>query len=383
MQAINPTNTHTKFGKDRINTFPSNERKPSVRTAEKAKIICPPSSGVDIMNNLSFSWQFILQSNTFYIYREPVKVNKKLATEFTPLTELQEEKIKDGNKIRQDLTKILEHHCPDSAFVKLMNLKAPSEAPATLIIPKAPLTLARSVSCIDELLRDMTLSESQMQAISEVTQQQSGSADWKEQRVGRCTSSKSKRIFTRVKTIMQKPETDVTCLVKEIMCYNVPTQTRAMKHGLALEPVAKVKFCQVMKRKHKGFRQQDTGLHVCQEKPFIAASPDLLCQCTCHGNTICEVKCPMLFDDITPETYPHLVRKPDNTTTLSTTSEYYFQMQHIMGVTGCQMAYLFVYTPKTYFLESVQFNEDLWNEMMKRFDFFLERICCSWNVEPV
>ena len=293
-----------------------------------------------------------------------------MATEFTPLTELQEEKIKDGNKIRQDLTKILEHHCPDSAFVKLMNLKAPSEAPATLIIPKAPLTLARSVSCIDELLRDMTLSESQMQAISEVTQQQSGSADWKEQRVGRCTSSKSKRIFTRVKTIMQKPETDVTCLVKEIMCYNVPTQTRAMKHGLALEPVAKVKFCQVMKRKHKGFRQQDTGLHVCQEKPFIAASPDLLCQCTCHGNTICEVKCPMLFDDITPETYPHLVRKPDNTTTLSTTSEYYFQMQHIMGVTGCQMAYLFVYTPKTYFLESVQFNEDLWNEMMKRFDFF-------------
>ena len=25
MQAINPINTHTKFGKDRINTFPSNE----------------------------------------------------------------------------------------------------------------------------------------------------------------------------------------------------------------------------------------------------------------------------------------------------------------------------------------------------------------------
>ena len=42
MQAINPINTHTKFGKDRINTFPSNERKPSVRpeagrrTTEKA-----------------------------------------------------------------------------------------------------------------------------------------------------------------------------------------------------------------------------------------------------------------------------------------------------------------------------------------------------------
>ena len=40
MQAINPINTHTTVGKDRTNTFPSNERKPSVRTPpEKAKII--------------------------------------------------------------------------------------------------------------------------------------------------------------------------------------------------------------------------------------------------------------------------------------------------------------------------------------------------------
>ena len=55
MQAINPINTHTKFGKDRKNIFPSNEGKPRVRTVdagqrtpEKAKIICPPPSGVDI-----------------------------------------------------------------------------------------------------------------------------------------------------------------------------------------------------------------------------------------------------------------------------------------------------------------------------------------------
>ena len=45
MQANNPINTHTKFGKERINTFPLNDRKPSVATdgghwtAEKAKKI--------------------------------------------------------------------------------------------------------------------------------------------------------------------------------------------------------------------------------------------------------------------------------------------------------------------------------------------------------
>ena len=45
-------------------------------------------------------------------------------------------------------------------------------------------------------------------------------------------------------------------IVQEIMCYNVQTQIRAMKHELALEPAAKMKFCQVMKRKHKRFRQK-------------------------------------------------------------------------------------------------------------------------------
>ena len=37
MEAIHPINTHTKFGKDRINTFPSNERKPSIRTPDAGK----------------------------------------------------------------------------------------------------------------------------------------------------------------------------------------------------------------------------------------------------------------------------------------------------------------------------------------------------------
>ena len=37
MQSINPINTHTKFGKDRINTFPSNEQKPSVRMPDDGK----------------------------------------------------------------------------------------------------------------------------------------------------------------------------------------------------------------------------------------------------------------------------------------------------------------------------------------------------------
>ena len=51
MQAINPINTHTKFGKDRTNTFPSNVRKPSVRKADagKSKNNMSTPTGVDII----------------------------------------------------------------------------------------------------------------------------------------------------------------------------------------------------------------------------------------------------------------------------------------------------------------------------------------------
>ena len=50
-QATDPISLHTKFGDNSSNTFPLNERKPCVtpdigrRTAEKAKIICPPPRG--------------------------------------------------------------------------------------------------------------------------------------------------------------------------------------------------------------------------------------------------------------------------------------------------------------------------------------------------
>ena len=37
LQAINPINTHTKFGKDRINTCPGNDRKPDVGRQKKHK----------------------------------------------------------------------------------------------------------------------------------------------------------------------------------------------------------------------------------------------------------------------------------------------------------------------------------------------------------
>ena len=65
MQAINPINTHAKFGKDRINTFPSNERKQSVRKLD---------TGVDIiLENRVKSMTQLLQRNRSHSFGAAVK----------------------------------------------------------------------------------------------------------------------------------------------------------------------------------------------------------------------------------------------------------------------------------------------------------------------
>ena len=48
LQSINPIHLHAKFGKDQMQSLSMSGNHVGRRTAEKAKIICPPPTGVDI-----------------------------------------------------------------------------------------------------------------------------------------------------------------------------------------------------------------------------------------------------------------------------------------------------------------------------------------------
>ena len=67
MQAINPINTHTKFGKDRINTFPLNERKPSVRMPDGRK---SKNNIISLKTMGKFSLNPIIQKNGLAPYSQ-------------------------------------------------------------------------------------------------------------------------------------------------------------------------------------------------------------------------------------------------------------------------------------------------------------------------
>ena len=300
--------------------------------------------------------------------------HKRMAKQFSSCSIEQEEQLNNGDQIREDLAKIFEQHCPQSCFLALYNNKP--EVPVELSVPKAPMEIAKELrlkkgASLEHLMEAMTLTKQDTDILCTKTTGQAENTIWKQQRVGRCTGSRSQRIYTRSKTLMKNPKTDVTSLMKDVMGYSQTKQTKAMKHGLSMEPNAKAKFEALMKIQHKGYRQCDTGLHVMADHPFIAASPDLICSCDCHETAIAEIKCPLIFDqDITPSTYNHLQYTEKNEVRLSPKSPYFFQIQHTMGVTGYNKAHFFVYTPKKCHHELVNFNAELWCDMVSKFTHF-------------
>ncbi len=225
---------------------------------------------------------------------------------------------------------------------------------------------------VDNLLSAMTLSYEERSKLSLATMSQSLSSQWMQQRTGRITASNSKQVYTRARTLMSKPKEDASTVVGKILQYTQIPMTEAMKYGISTEIKAKSKFSQIMNKGHEHYTQSAVGLVVHQTRPYIAASPDLLVSCHCHGGALCEIKCPYSIstaDKITPENYTHLERTASGCIALKKTSPYYYQIQHQLGVTGQEYGYFFVYIPNAYHLEKIDFDRSLWADMQDKFEY--------------
>ena len=68
-------------------------------------------------------------------------------------------------------------------------------------------------------------------------------------------------------------------------------ESKATKHGTAMESHAKSQVISILKKSHKNFTSTNPGLKVDQIYPYLATSPDLLVTCHYCGNGIIEIKC--------------------------------------------------------------------------------------------
>ena len=269
--------------------------------------------------------------------------------------------------MKSDLADIIRQEAPASCFMQLHD-KVPFASKPKPVCPPAPKELAIGLGHLlttQELADAMVLTDKEAADLNLFTIGQSDSENWFQHRHGRITASNFHRVYTRMNTLKSKPSADPKPLIRTLMGYLPQPVSVAMKHGKAMEPHAKRNYKAVISLRHKGFKVNECGLFISKDYPFLGASPDLLTSCTCCGKGICEIKCPESIKDQIPtfENYKHLVKNNSGSTTLSKPSEYYTQVQGLMGILGVDYCDIFVYTAKGYHIERICFDPTFWESV--------------------
>ena len=136
------------------------------------------------------------------------------------------------------------------------------------------------------------MSDADVVSIFKSTLNQSENPIWFEQRKGRLTASNFKRILTRYNSLERDPSQSCESLIRDLTLMKPKVTTYAVKHGLALEPHAKLKLQELFSH-HKNMQFVETGLYVMKDHPYIGASADGILKCDCCGTFLVEIKCPL------------------------------------------------------------------------------------------
>ena len=225
---------------------------------------------------------------------------------------------------------------------------------------------------LDLLSKAIELTPADLIHIEESTRLQCKSAMWFEQRCARITASNIKRVYTRAVTLKNDSTKDPSAILKHVMGYKKDKLTTyAIKHGIATEPHAKRQYTYIQQPHHKKLTVHETGLHVHPKHSYLAASPDLIVNCACHGKGCVEIKCPWLCRSETPThvNWNHLKLNVSGST-LDKNSLYYYQVQGQLAVTGLSYCDLFIYTNNEHHLERIYIDYQFWDSVFPYLEYF-------------
>ena len=322
---------------------------------------------------IKLSEQVVKRDNYFHAdssFHESLKTRQDT---FSCMNESQEHDIDEnmqtqlGDKFRLLL--------PNSCFVQLLDAK-PFVKPPKPVCPTPLIDIAVEQACrgelsVTDLVDACTLSGDDIQNLNAATVTQSNSSDWVKQRQGRITASDFARVDSKVRNLQRNP--DVTSLVKHIVGVEECRQTADMKHGKSLEPKAKVQYSRLMRKTHKKFTTENSGLVVSSSEPYLGASLDLVVECACHGKGLCEIKCPSSIANEVPSSKnysKYIVVNENGEDTLSRKCDHYLQIQGQLGICKLNYCDIFVYTNHGHFCERIQFDACFWHVMLCRLKYF-------------
>jgi len=198
--------------------------------------------------------------------------------------------------------------------------------------------------------------------IEQETRAQSESTKWLIERSWRVTASRFGDVLKATsRRNMQK-------LCESIVSPRMLNNT-AVNHGKKYEKTAIQAFME-----KSGKTVFPCGLFVCEEFPYLAASPDGLVD----KDYLVEVKCPLRGFGKTvaaDRSFPFLqLDASDNQLHLKKESHYWLQVQGQLGITGRKYCYFVVYTGVDTFVDVVQYAADYWSVcMVPRLELFYRK----------
>ena len=193
-----------------------------------------------------------------------------------------------------------------------------------------------------------SITKEQIEEISVLTAAQSDSDYWVTQRKLRLTSSN----FGKVVKSGNQGRLAINLLNTK------PFNSRATQHGKSYEGVAIKKYEAMM-----GTPVERCGLAVCQDYPFLGASPDGLV-----GGDICvEIKCPYSVRslNVTKENMPFLNEKG-----LKKSHDYYYQVQGQLLCTNRSICHFCIFTFADFRVFEIERDDDFIADMVDKLKAF-------------
>ena len=242
---------------------------------------------------------------------------------------------------------------------------------------------------VNSFLQNLHITEQDIKNIEQATLAQSDNPLWFELRKGRLTASKHHDIYTKINTLTKatgdiKPKT--TPLVARILFSSNKTQNvEAMKWGVDNEKNAFKSFYASEIEKHTEFKTEKAGLFISKQRPYIAASPDGLLLCKCHGKSTIEIKCPYKIRYI--KNIKNAVTECDFLTlvngelSIKKSHKYYTQIQSQMAIASTMQSYFVVWTTNDMFVQKIDFDKEHWMKVSINLEVFFKTYICPALLE--
>jgi hypothetical protein len=239
---------------------------------------------------------------------------------------------------------------------------------------------------VDEFKKSLCLPSEKLREIEQSTRTQSQSSLWHTVRRYRLTASYFGTIYKR------KASTSPHSLVMQII-QRKPFTSEATEWGIQNESVALRRYVELQHHTgHNGLYCSKSGFVISEEYPFLGASPDAVV----HDPTnvlepfgVVEIKCPFSFRKFTPVDAAKSVdffcevNSIGGTPKLKQSHQYFCQVQGQMAITGRNWCDFVVYTEEGIFVESINFDPEFWEDLLKKLILFYDNCLAPELVCPV